>query len=89
MKHNMGRQEKLTRLIGGLVLFIVGWLVLRGYAIFVSEIAATTIAGLILAFAGGIVFLTGIFSWCPLNALMRHNSCAACKVGETHRHLPV
>ncbi len=89
MKHNMGRQEKLIRLIGGLVLFIVGWLVLRGYAIFVSEIAATTITGIVLAFVGAVVFLTGIFSWCPLNALVKHNSCEACKVGETHRHLPV
>ncbi|MHB8174506.1 MAG: YgaP family membrane protein [Nitrospirota bacterium] len=89
MKHNMGRQEKLVRLVGGLVSFIVGWLVLRGYAVFISEVATTTVIGIVLAFAGAIVFFTGMFSWCPLNALFRHNSCEACKVGETHRHLPV
>jgi hypothetical protein len=89
MKHNMGKTEKLYRLVGGLVLFIIGWLVLKGYTLLISVVTTTTVIGFILAFAGGVVFLTGLASWCPLNALFKHNSCEACKIGEPHRHLPV
>lgn len=89
MKHNMGKNEKAIRLIGGTVLFVIGWLILRGFGIFVSVVTASTVVGFILAVIGAVVFATGLVSYCPINALLHHNSCEACKVGETHSHMPV
>ena len=70
-------------------MFVIGWIVLRGFGLFVSLVTTGTVLGFILALAGVIIFVTGMFSWCPLNALLHYNSCEACKIGDTHRHLPV
>jgi len=87
--HNMGRIEKVVRLLLGIILFAVGWLVLGGYGVFVSAVTNVTVAGLVIAIIGAVIFITGLASWCPVNALVHHNSCEACRTGETHRHLPV
>jgi hypothetical protein len=89
MKHNMGKNEKVLRLIGGAVLFVIGWLALHGFGIFVSVVTTSTIIGFVLAFIGVVIFITGLVSYCPINALVHHNSCEACKIGETHSHMPV
>jgi len=87
--HNMGKNEKVIRLVGGAAVFVIGWIVLNGSGVLASMVTATTLVGFVLALIGVILFVTGLFSWCPLNAMFHYNSCDACKEGATHRHLPV
>jgi len=89
MKHNMGRNEKIARMVGGLGLFLAGWLALKGYGIFVGMVTGLTVFGFALSAVAVVVFITGLLSYCPVNALVHHNSCEACRIGETHRHLPI
>ena len=87
--HNMSKNEKIVRMMVGTALFVIGWLVLQGYGVFLWAVTAATVAGLVLGIIGVVLFLTGVFAWCPLNALLHHNTCEACKIGETHKHMPV
>ncbi len=87
--HNMGKNEKVLRLLAGATLFVLGWLVLSGFGIFVSIVTIGTVSGFILAVIGVALFVTGLLSWCPVNAFFHHNSCEACKIGDTHTHFPV
>ena len=89
MRHNMGKIERIARIILGVALFLVGWRYLGAFGVFGGMVTATTVIGFIVALAGLVAFITGLLAYCPMNALLRINSCEACKVGETHRHLPV
>jgi uncharacterized membrane protein HdeD (DUF308 family) len=80
MRHNMGKNERFSRILIGIALFIVSlWFGFTGMLALQLTVA---LAGLALT-------LTGVFAYCPVNASLRHNSCHACKIGETHGHLPV
>ena len=83
MRHNMSVNERFMRLIGGTALLVGGWLILSGY------FAVSAGFAYVLSAIGVIVLATGILSWCPMYALFHHTTCAACKIGETHTHMPV
>jgi low temperature requirement protein LtrA len=80
MRHNMGRSERIIRVFLAIAFFVVSFWVGTGGLVSLQLI--TALIGLALA-------ITGIFSYCPINALLRYNSCNACRVGETHAHYPV
>ncbi len=80
MKHNMGKNERFTRTLVG-----IGILALSLWFGFVGMLALQ----LILAFVGLAFTITGIFAYCPGNASLNRNSCRACKVGESHLHMPI
>ena len=80
MLHNMGKKERYVRLVIGLVM--VTYELLNGaYGNFPRHFA--------LALLGFGVFTTGLLSFCPLNALVHHNSCHTCKSGSRGGHNPV
>jgi hypothetical protein len=81
MRHNIGRWERLLRVIAGSALVIAGWIYLEGFGI--------GAASLILVPVGTALLLTGVFSFCPLNVLFRHNSCRQCRQGVMDKHLPI
>jgi len=89
-KHNMGSIERFMRVLTGSLFFIWSWLafdttnLLWGYGL-----QNTLAAGLVLSIIGLVVFVTGAVSYCPINALLHSNSCEACRIGETHSHMPV
>jgi hypothetical protein len=89
MAHNMGKTERIVRLILGVALFYIGLGVFGAVGVFSSVVSSMSEFGLAVSLAGVVVFLTGLFSYCPINAVVRHNSCEACELGETHRHMPV
>lgn len=81
MKHNMGKSERLFRFLLGIGLLIVGWVYLGGFGMMV--------ASSIFIVVGAALVITGVFSYCPVNALIHHNSCNSCRHGMTDKHLPV
>jgi hypothetical protein len=89
MKHNMGKIERVIRLVLGVVLFMIGWRSLDAFGVFAGMVTSSAILGLILAVIGVVAFITGVLAYCPVNTLLHVNSCEACKIGETHSHLPV
>lgn len=89
MRHNMGKTERTARLIAGIALFLTGWIFLRGFNVFAGIFTGMTIGGIALSLAGAVVFVTGLLSWCPINAGLKSNTCPACKSGGRHTHMPV
>ena len=81
MRHNMGKSERLLRFLFGIGLVVIGWVYLGGFGMMVAS--SVSIA------AGAVLVLTGVFSYCPINAIIHHNSCNSCKSGMTDKHLPV
>ena len=80
MRHNMGRKERVTRVLLGIGLFAVSlWFGFIGMLV----------PQMVIAFLGLALAITGVFAYCPVNAWLHYNSCHACRVGETHGHLPV
>ena len=88
MKHNMGMVEKSIRLALGVVLLGVGYY-LGAFSTFWVGYTSASFSGFIIALAGVVIFITGLFAYCPINALLKVNTCEACRIGETHRHLPI
>jgi len=89
MRHNMGKTEKYVRLILGIALIAFGILYMGGISVFGGMVTTASIAGVVVGVVGVVFFITGVLSYCPLNALFHVNSCHACKIGETHTHLPI
>lgn len=89
MKHNMGRSERVVRAIFGFALFFMGWAVMYGLQTWIASPVAAAAIGLLLVLGGTVLLLTALFAFCPVNAVIAHNSCHACQLGETHRHMPV
>jgi len=89
MKHNMGKIERVARLLLGIVLFVLGWLVLFGLETVIVTASASLTAGILLVIAGVALFVTALFSYCPVYAILNFNTCKACRLGETHSHMPV
>jgi len=89
MRHNMGKIERVIRFILGVVLFMVGWRVLDALAVFGAAATTSSIVGVVLAVIGLINIVTGLLAYCPLYALLHFNTCEACRIGETHKHMPV
>lgn len=89
MKHNMGKTERVIRLVFSLVLILFSLGILNGAGVFFGIISSVTVTGLVLAIIGIVVFVTGITGYCPINAALHVNSCQACRLGETHKHMPV
>ena len=80
MIHNMGKNERFVRVLLGIGLFGISlWLGFTGFLALQVVFALVSLA----------LTLTGVFAYCPVNASIRHNSCHACRVGETHAHMPV
>jgi len=89
MRHNMGKTERGIRIIGSVVLLLISLVVLNGAGVLFGIITGVTMTGLILTLIGIAVFATGITGYCPINQALHFNSCQACRLGETHKHLPV
>lgn len=64
MRANVCGRERRIRGIVGILMIIIGFIV-----------GAT--AGWIIGIIGLVLLLTGMFSYCPMNALMHRNSCKA------------
>jgi disulfide bond formation protein DsbB len=65
MKCNVGGMDMATRLVGGVILLIVGF--------FVPMSAALQTVVFVVA---AIALVTGIVHYCPANALLGLNTCA-------------
>ncbi len=89
MRHNMGKIERGIRLIGSVILLLFSLIILNGAGVFFGILTGATITGLVLSIIGIVVFVTGVTGYCPINAALHINSCEACRLGETHRHMPV
>jgi len=89
MKHNMGILERVLRLAYGAGVFAVGWVLFNTADLFSGGVRTETITGLVVSIIGLALFVTGVFAYCPINALIHANSCKACKIGDTHSHKPV
>ncbi|MBI5190695.1 MAG: DUF2892 domain-containing protein [Nitrospirae bacterium] len=89
MKHNMGRTERVVRTIAGFALFFLGWAFMYGLLTWMSTAVGAGVVGLSFVLIGTVLLLTALFAYCPVSAIIAHNSCQACKLGETHRHMPV
>jgi hypothetical protein len=95
--HNMGKVERIIRLLGGaLIALIAGFYPGMGISGldafgFLWNPASGTISvvGFLVLLAGIVIFITGWAAYCPVNALLHANSCEACRIGETHAHMPV
>ncbi len=81
MKHNIGRCERVLRVLFGSFFVLNGWGMLEGYGPGVGSAASLIV--------GAALIITGIFSYCPLNVLFHHNSCKHCRQGITEEHLPI
>ena len=94
MRHNMGNIERFLRMaIGVIVLLfssilgpIVGYF--DAFNFLWGNTSGLAIGYFVLFLIGLAMTLTGILAYCPINELARVNSCKACKVGETHSHMP-
>ncbi|MGA2192728.1 MAG: DUF2892 domain-containing protein [Nitrospirota bacterium] len=89
MKHNMGTIERYVRIIVGAALAIISGFFLNAFNLFWGPVPGSYVAGFILFLIGLALFITGAAAYCPVNALFHANSCEACRIGETHMHLPV
>jgi Inner membrane protein YgaP-like, transmembrane domain len=89
MRHNMGKTERGIRIVGSVVLLLISLVFLNGAGVLFGIITGVTVLGLILTLIGIVVFATGISGYCPINQVLHINSCQACRLGETHKHLPV
>lgn len=89
MRHNMGKAERGIGLVGSILVMLVSLIMLNGGGVLYGVFTAATITGFALTVAGIVVFVTGISGYCPINAMLHINSCEACKLGETHKHMPV
>ncbi len=81
MKHNIGKCERILRVLFGGLFVLNGWGMLEGYGVGVASSVSLIV--------GGALIITGIFSYCPINVLLNHNSCKHCKEGVTEEHLPI
>ena len=89
MRHNIGKVERVLRVVLGVALFFVGWVVIYGFEAFIVTPVATIVVGSVFVIAGLGLFITGLTSYCPLYSVLHINTCQACRLGETHRHMPV
>lgn len=89
MKHNMGKVERGIRIVGSIIVMLFSLILLNGGGVLYGIVTSATIAGFALTVAGIVVFVTGVTGYCPINALLHFNSCQACRLGETHKHMPV
>jgi len=89
MKHNMGNIERAMRVLVGAFVALFGLLNFDTSAIFWGGVRTETVTGLIISLVGLIMFVTGAFAYCPMNAVLHANSCEACRLGETHMHKPI
>lgn len=89
MRHNLGNTERIIRLVVGVLLILFSLIVLNGAGVLYGIISSATITGLVLTIAGITMFVTGFAGYCPMYALLHLNSCQACRLGETHKHMPV
>lgn len=80
-RHNMGKNERIFRVMLGIAVVVVGWFM-------IAEMGGVTILPIIILIAGTVLILTGLFAFCPLNALLHFNSCSECHHGEPHHHAP-
>ena len=81
MKHNIGKCERMLRVAFGVLFVVNGWGMLEGYG--------PGIASSFLLIVGAALIVTGVFSYCPINVMLGHNSCKQCKEGVTDEHLPI
>jgi len=81
MRHNIGRWERLVRILLGSALVLGGWAYLVDFGF--SAASAVFIP------VGTALIITGVFSFCPLNVILNHNSCRQCRQGITDKHLPM
>lgn len=71
MKHNVGGADRAVRFIVGLVLLALGIFVL-----------SPVVWRAIFIVAGGILFVTAVIRYCPINHLLGVNTCPITKVAE-------
>jgi hypothetical protein len=96
-KHNMGAIERVIRVLAGALISLyagfypgMGTPGLDAFGFFWNSQAGTSsVVGFIVLLVGIVIFITGWAAYCPVNALIHANSCKACRVGETHAHMPV
>lgn len=79
-KHNMGKNERIFRLMLGIAVILVGWFLIAG--------SGMTVLPTIILIIGIVLILTALFAFCPLNALLHFNTCSECHHGEPHNHAP-
>ncbi len=71
---NVGLIDRIIRIILGVVLIYVGWVVWEN-----------NIAGIILDIVGIILIITGIAGYCWLYKLLGIKTCKVCKVPEAEK----
>lgn len=80
MRHNMGKNERIFRVMLGIAVTLVGWFMIAG--------SGMAVLPAIILIVGIVLILTGLFAYCPLNALLHFNTCSECHHGEPHHHAP-
>lgn len=80
MRHNIGRWERLLRVILGGALVVAGWVYLAGFGMGTLPV--------VIISAGALLVVTGVLSFCPLNAAFNRNSCLQCRQGVSEEHTP-
>jgi len=71
MRCNVGGAERITRIVVGAALLLIGFLV-----------PMNTVWQTVVLVIGVIALATGLFRFCPVNALFKHDSC------ELHKKAP-
>ena len=79
-RHNMGKNERIFRVMLGIAVVLVGWYLIAG--------SGMTVLPAIILIVGIVLILTALFAFCPLNALLHFNTCSECHHGEPHHHAP-
>jgi len=76
---NEGTRDRGARMMGGLLLLVVGW----------SGLVASGIPGLVLAVVGFVMLATGLVGWCPAYTVFgittrkgRVGHCPNCDSGQ-------
>jgi len=85
MKHNMGKVERIARIVTGVPLVLFSLIILNGFGVFYGVATSVTLIGLVLTVLGVTFFVTGVTGTCILYSALRFNTCRLCKDGE-HTH---
>lgn len=91
MEHNIGKNGRLWRLVGGAMVLVIGLIFAyaTGFGLLVAAEAGYAVLGWLLVAAGAALLLEGAFAFDVVNAVLKRNTCSACQNGVTHKHMPV
>ena len=85
MKHNMGKAERILRMVIGVPLTLFSLILTNGFGVFYGVINSVTVVGLALAVIGITLFVTGLTGTCLLYSVLNFNTCRLCREGsDTH-----